>query len=107
MSHLDTQLQKAQVKQAWEDVRKKRLENDLTEQLNEIQIKKAELDLAQHEQLQEIERRKQLAELAKLEQEANHILLTSKVGASILAVASFIVVTIITIYEKLKAVFGG
>ena len=89
MNHLDTQLQKAQVKQAWEDVRKKRLENDLTEQLNEI------------------ERRKQLAELAKLEQEANHILLASKVGASILAVVSFIVVTIITIYEKLKAVFGG
>ena len=78
MSHLDTQLQKAQVKQAWEDVRKKRLENDLTEQLNEIQIKKAELDLAQHEQLQEIERRKQLAELAKLEQEARNLCKTPK-----------------------------
>lgn len=63
--------------------------------------------MVQHEKLQEIERRKQLAELAKLEQEANHILLTSKIGASILAVVSFIVVTIATIYEKLKALFGG
>lgn len=36
MKHLDTQLKKAQAKQAWENVRKQRLENDLAEQLNQI-----------------------------------------------------------------------